>query len=394
MRTRPSRPHSPAGPRRRRVRLAATVLTSLALSAAALPVAGAEPAGPALSWRPGGPTPSSQPGAPCADLLFVGARGSGEEPPYGGTVERTRQALTDAAAGGTGREVVAREVWLDFPAVDPHTLAEVGLDRLLLDAELPTTGYLRSVDIGVQQLDQVLDDSATRCPDERWVLAGFSQGAQVLTTSLSRRTDEWRLAGVVLVGDPALHPGQAVVRTSTARPEATGLVATLGYVRDAVARGRDSGEDPEGAATMVRSVIEVGVGETDRTRMLAAAAEDDLDLPVSPVVVSVCRSGDLVCDAGPALLRMALGQSRLEAELERTRPVHGGYDAADLRPAARTVLAGLPDRLPPPAPPAVPPAPADPDARTVVAAGLAVVGVLAAAVWRWRRRTPRPVPRD
>ncbi|SDD66245.1 cutinase family protein [Auraticoccus monumenti] len=390
MHTRPSRPRSPAGSRRRLARSAAVLLAGLLLATSAAPTAGAEPSGPRLDWRPGGPTASSRPGAPCADLLFVGARGSGEDPPYGRTVERTRQALADAAADGTGRDVVAREVWLDFPAVDPHTLTEVGLDRLLLEPELPTTGYLHSVDIGVQQLSQVLDDSAARCPDERWVLAGFSQGAQVVTSTLSRRTDDWRLAGAVLVGDPALHPGQAVVRTSTAVPEATGLVATLRYVRDAVARGRDSGEDPEGAATMVRSVIEVGVGETDRTRMLAAAADHDLDLPVSPVVVSVCRAGDLVCDAGPALLRMALGQSALEAELARTRPVHGGYRAGDLRPAARAIVSALPERLPPPAPAPPAPEPVAVGAETLVAAGLGVLGVVLAAAWWWRRRrTPR-----
>ncbi|MVA75498.1 cutinase family protein [Auraticoccus sp. F435] len=370
---------------------ARTVLASaFALALLALPsTATAEV--PLLRWRETGPQPSSVLDAPCADLLFVGARGSGEATPYGDTVTRVRDALDGAAPPAGGRTLDVREVWLDFPAVDPHTLSSVGLDRLLLEEEVPPTGYFQSVGIGVQQLGQVLDDSAARCPGERWLLAGFSQGAQVVTTTMSRRDDDWRLAGAVLVGDPTLHPGQAVRREGSAPETSTGLVATMSYARAAVAEARGKPDDPRGVQAMVRSVFEIGAGEPDPTRMAAAAAADDLALTGNGVTFSVCDAGDLVCDAGPGLIRVATGQNDLAQEFERTRPVHGGYRASDLDPVAQAVVAGLPGRLPPPEP--VPPAPVlvRADAVWFVVAGSSALlaGAGAGVLWWWRRRSRR-----
>ena len=69
----------------------------------------------------GKPVPSTKASSqPCASLLFVGVRGSGEKAPYGTTVSKARDAL---AARWKGHGSV-REVWLDYPATDPHTLAD------------------------------------------------------------------------------------------------------------------------------------------------------------------------------------------------------------------------------------------------------------------------------
>ncbi|WP_158548097.1 cutinase family protein [Desertihabitans brevis] len=341
------------------------------------------------------PHPSSAPAGECADLLFVGARGSGEVTPWGDTVEQARTALDDAVRRSpTSRPLTARTVWLDFPASDPHTLAEVGLEELALAEEPPTTTYFDSVTVGEQRLQQLLDDSAARCPRERWILVGFSQGAEVVTATLSRRTDGWRVAGAVLAGSPATYPGQAVRRHGTAPESATGLVATLGYVRAQVQEARRSGADGEGVSTMVRSLIQVAVDQTDPTAMASAAAGDDLDLPADVPVFSVCDSGDLVCDAGPALLRVSSGSTDFAEEFERTRPVHGGYGAEHFAPVFDAVLAELPPRLPPPEPvPTVPPV-ERPDAVAVVVATGALLLVLGAVGLTWWRRRRRPAPAD
>ena len=155
----------------------------------------------------GKPVPSTKASSqPCASLLFVGVRGSGEKAPYGTTVSKARDAL---AARWKGHGSV-REVWLDYPATDPHTLADESFTNLLLDDEFPSTKYFDSATEGADKLSDLLDSEGRRCPKEWTVLAGYSQGAQAITEALGRTSVPNRLAGALLMGNPDRYPTQHV----------------------------------------------------------------------------------------------------------------------------------------------------------------------------------------
>ena len=67
--------------------------------------------------------------------------------------------------------------------------------------------YRNSVIEGVGELTAYLEDRATECPDEMFLVGGFSQGAQVIRRSLFLlgQGTRGRIAHVALFSDPTLH---------------------------------------------------------------------------------------------------------------------------------------------------------------------------------------------
>jgi pimeloyl-ACP methyl ester carboxylesterase len=61
---------------------------------------------------------------------------------------------------------------------------------------------------GAVQLNDLLAQAASRCPEQRFVLIGLSQGADLVRRTLRRTTPEVsdRIAAVVLIGDPTRRP--------------------------------------------------------------------------------------------------------------------------------------------------------------------------------------------
>ena len=77
--------------------------------------------------------------APFPAGVGAGASGSGETPPYGDTITSIRDALAQKWRGkGT-----VRQVYLNYPAADPHTLQNTPLRSLLfadvIHAEISAT---------------------------------------------------------------------------------------------------------------------------------------------------------------------------------------------------------------------------------------------------------------
>jgi hypothetical protein len=81
----------------------------------------------------------------------------------------------------------------------------------LVDAQwwLPTNPYDSSVSEGRSELVAYLSDRAAACPNETYVLGGWSQGAQVTGEALPKLSREVRdrIAFVALFGDPYLNTG-------------------------------------------------------------------------------------------------------------------------------------------------------------------------------------------
>jgi hypothetical protein len=176
-----------------RVRLALTaVMTSAIMALGALP-------GPVVAAAAADP-------AVCADVLLLGARGSGQqgpgnpdwrgtpEDPYGlgSTVEDIRLSLLSGLAGARTVDVAS----VEYPA-DPVSALPFSADE-----------YFLGLGEGVDWADQTLRQRAVQCPHQHIVLAGYSQGAMVMHRLLERYAVVASAAGIlrridtaVLVGD-------------------------------------------------------------------------------------------------------------------------------------------------------------------------------------------------
>lgn len=165
----------------------------------------------------------------CASVMFVGVRGSGETPPYGETITSIRDAVAQKWKGkGT-----VRQVYLDYPAADPHTLQQASMSSLLFDATMPSTEYFDSAALGAKKLTALLNAEKKQCPKEWVILAGFSQGSQAITQALAQTDTPQRLAGAILAGNPDHYPGQNVQELSgDADRSAIGMAAILYYLRE------------------------------------------------------------------------------------------------------------------------------------------------------------------
>lgn len=139
----------------------------------------------------------------CVDLLILFARGSGqngvghpltEQNEFFGRVRSHVPGGLSIAEYRLGQEGEL-EGHL-YPAVDVPW-AVVGSAR-----------YGGSVKAGIREMTSLLRDRAQRnCPQERWILGGYSQGAHVVGTTVAEqltRSERRRIAFVALFGDPKL----------------------------------------------------------------------------------------------------------------------------------------------------------------------------------------------
>ncbi|MFI1994455.1 cutinase family protein [Actinoplanes sp. NPDC020271] len=194
----------------------------------------------------------------CGDLLFVGAAGSGE---------------TDKGAPGYDKSGMGAEVTAVYNAVKAKAKGRsVAFHALPYRAApvLPTMIYpgigtfMESLIDGEGMLNTLLFDRIRKCPGERFVLAGFSQGAMVIHRSMqilgSRVTD--RVEAIVLIADGDRLPGDDGQILGSAGNKAKGV--GLWYPRFSLASGRKLG----------------AIGDR---------------------VLSLCNSMDIVCDHRPAL---------------------------------------------------------------------------------------------
>jgi hypothetical protein len=159
-----------------------------------------------------------------ADVLFLGARGSGEKPDdaslgFGATLFSAYHAMSTAYRP---RNVVAEPV--EYAAVSVPDAVRSGM-----------TDYTSSLSAGFDNLQAKLGNWSDKCPNYRFVLAGYSQGADVvgdvladLAASKSARAGNIlsRIVGVALFGDPRYNPADPV-DVNPPTPDREGIFATL-----------------------------------------------------------------------------------------------------------------------------------------------------------------------
>ena len=147
----------------------------------------------------------------CDNIMFIGARGSGEDPQgdppiYNGDGDGMG---TRAFAVYQGFQQQLHEAHPEL-SIKPYGLRYRALGVAYNPINFGTEGYFDSIYEGVDSLTSLMQSEHVRCPSERFVLSGYSQGALVIHLALRQlaNSDSSLLgsnvtSSVVLIADPA-----------------------------------------------------------------------------------------------------------------------------------------------------------------------------------------------
>jgi Ig-like domain from next to BRCA1 gene/Cutinase len=279
--------------------------------------------------------------AGCPAVLLLGARGSGEtdagkaavgsvpSPVFHGLGPEVNSFFTDLKAD-LPQAAPPKSLLAVFPAAPVTTLypskTEIAAYATALASGIFAPGaaaaynrdhltpFLASLNEGVNATIDELTTEKGQCPDVRFVLAGYSQGAMAMHQALLRLVDARRadildrIVATVLIADGDRKSGTAATRFGTAPI---------------------SGEGVRSALT---------VGERDVPSAKASSTYD------------ICNAGDLVCDFSPRLL----------ADVGAASNVHtSAYTGSTMLSAVARLVAGSITGAAPPAPATPTPAPHD-----------------------------------
>lgn len=152
------------------------------------------------------PTAPAQPKATastCKDIAFVGMRGSSETP-QGTALDSLTADQMDSRLFGS----YVASIFTEFDRLDSRTIKAVGIAYPALPAPLKThiNAFADSAYDGVDKLYDILLDEHAKCPSQKYVLAGYSQGALAVHETLRlispTSTLASKIAGVALLADP------------------------------------------------------------------------------------------------------------------------------------------------------------------------------------------------
>lgn len=268
----------------------------------------------------------------CAQVLFVGARGSGEAAPYGNTIGPLEQELASRTAKARP-DLKLAQVYLDYPAVSLDDMDANAIEQMVLpDASASAPAYEDSVDKGSAELQRLAVAEAKRCPSEKLLVAGFSQGAEVVTRALGSHNLDANLLGAVMLGNPMQYAGQNVSELDgTAANRSYGLSTALYYLR--AASSGTAGQDKSAQMKQLLTALFAMFNGTVDNRQLDDAM-DALHATVpgtdAPISYSACMKNDPVCDSAGALSRIMTGQSSLSQERAAGSQTHGSYTPSNL----------------------------------------------------------------
>lgn len=193
----------------------------------------------------------------CQDVVFVGARGSGNDfAAYGGLGKQVDGLMRAYSARLNGHRLGFFAV--PYPAQSVEALAFSSTRKQ----------YFEGIDTGVEQTLKALAARQAKCPTERYVLAGYSQGAMVMHRVM------WKLAagaegfaridGIIAIADGDRVPGQGGWRYGTS--PATSIDKGVSFLFPSLA----------------------GVVYKPQWRVTPASVRSRF--------LSICDSGDIVCD--------------------------------------------------------------------------------------------------
>jgi hypothetical protein len=183
------------------------------------------------------PPPHAPDETTCKNVMFIGARGSGEAPALGGfdpanelnnMGERVREVERGFEQTLQGAGLQVRPVALRYPALSTSGLS---IPSLVDDYEV-FKPYLENIWEGVYTLQETLAIEEARCPSEKVVLVGYSAGALVIHLALgelagSPLISPSRIAAIVLISDPTGVGSEDVIKDGTASPNADGIYTKI-----------------------------------------------------------------------------------------------------------------------------------------------------------------------
>ena len=176
------------------------------------------------------------PDGPCADATMLWARGSSmpvRSVEARSAQRRFREGMAAEAPGLVAATLELGDLDADgtlddggYPAVPGGLMA--GLDpRADPTKDLPVIGgFNESVRLGADELVGVLGTLHARCPDQVFVVAGISQGAETVMRGLALLPDELgsNVAAVHVFGDPGFVVGPWMVAPDTEIPSGHGIL--------------------------------------------------------------------------------------------------------------------------------------------------------------------------
>lgn len=187
----------------------------------------------------------------CQQVFILGARGSGENKPTPNYFDGWGRETNSIKQEFTGRMDSARLKWksmsLSYPAADTKVLrpsdAELkhflsgtpGQQALAIASykEKRLGPYLDSMQSGVATVEAILESEASKCPNERFVLVGYSQGAIVMHRALNKLAKQSRgdildhVSGLGLIADGDRVKGSTVRNLGTDAANGKGIATAL-----------------------------------------------------------------------------------------------------------------------------------------------------------------------
>lgn len=272
----------------------------------------------------------------CPNVLFIGARGSGEK------LEKASRGMGPAVSMmASAMEAALKPHNLTLlPEADPYPADPVadlvpskddaiamagGLDLVVAIAwKKGVDKYFKSIDTGISDAIVVVKREVGRCPGTSLVLAGYSQGAMVMHQAELQLADAHQtnllnhIAGTLLLGDGDRVPNTRATEFGTSK------------------------RSGEGIRTYLHGI-----------------AQHDVESPAN--TANICDEEDIVCDFDPRKLMKDHNPFAIVAAFKHAAQVHTTYAASQgglLKEAADWLAAKIIAADTPAAPPQAPPAPA------------------------------------
>lgn len=144
----------------------------------------------------------------CTDVIFIGARGSGEpsdagQPNQSTNVKDKMQGFGDTVASMAYsiKQQLPQETTTSFIPVDYMALSVE--EAMKMDSKYPT-----SVKTGIDNGTPLVRETISSCPWSKIILMGYSQGAHVMHEIVMRldRNERDHISSALLIADPIRYP--------------------------------------------------------------------------------------------------------------------------------------------------------------------------------------------
>lgn len=138
----------------------------------------------------------------CHDVEAIFARGSGGELDTDANFVTFKTNLLAATENFSGFSLSITD--LDYPAVSIANLfTPLGA---IFDLSEETADYYQSVNSGIEKLSNTIKTTLKACPNTKFVLAGYSQGAEVVSTAIYQgKVPADSLVYAATFGDPKIY---------------------------------------------------------------------------------------------------------------------------------------------------------------------------------------------